>query len=178
MKIANIDTESLHILWTTSKMSMKFSEKMWLMIILKVTENQDCTLSSKDTFLEKPQGMGMGVQIYSCSHQHPSSLGIFRVNIWNTVILRDVVVRKADIKTLNINLNYCVSALLLYLVRLSGLIYAIAFNIEKVFWVHFSWHIFLLLKTLWHVLIKNLGKTKLWVSVFLNLILHWWFSKP
>ena len=164
MKIANIDTESLHILWTTSKMSMKFSEKMWLMIILKVTENQDCTLSSKDTFLEKPQGVGMGVQIYSCSHQHPSSLGIFRVNIWNTVILRDVVVRKADIKTLNINLNYCVSALLLYLVRL--------------FWVHFSWHIFLLLKTLWHVLIKNLGKTKLWVSVFLNLILHWWFSKP
>ena len=178
MKIANIDTESLHILWTTSKMSMKFSEKMWLMIILKVTENQDCTLSSKDTFLEKPQGVGMGVQIYSCSHQHPSSLGILRVNIWNTVILRNVVVRKADIKTLNMNLNYCVSALLLYLVRLSGLIYAIAFNIEKVFWVHFSWHIFLLLKTLWHVLIKNLGKTKLWVSVFLNLILHWWFSKP
>ena len=35
---------------------MKFSEKMRLLIILKVKENQDFTLSLEDTFLEKPQG--------------------------------------------------------------------------------------------------------------------------
>ena len=35
---------------------MKFSEKMWLMIILKVTKKQGLTLSIEDTLLEKPQG--------------------------------------------------------------------------------------------------------------------------
>ena len=35
---------------------MKFSGKMWLVIILKVTQNQGFTLSLGDTFLEKPQG--------------------------------------------------------------------------------------------------------------------------
>ena len=35
---------------------MKFSEKMCLKIILKVTKNQAFTLSVEDTFLEKPQG--------------------------------------------------------------------------------------------------------------------------
>ena len=53
MKIVNIDGENLHISWG---ISMKFSEKMRLLIILKVKENQDFTLSLEDTFLEKPQG--------------------------------------------------------------------------------------------------------------------------
>ena len=35
---------------------MKFSENMYLMIILKVTKKQGFTLSLKDTFFEKPQG--------------------------------------------------------------------------------------------------------------------------
>ena len=35
---------------------MKFSGKMCLMIILKVTKNQGFTLRLEDTFLEKPQG--------------------------------------------------------------------------------------------------------------------------
>ena len=35
---------------------MKFSEKMYLKIILKVTKNQDFTLSVGDTFFQKPQG--------------------------------------------------------------------------------------------------------------------------
>ena len=35
---------------------MKFSGKMWLMIILKVTQNQGFTLSLEDTFFEKPLG--------------------------------------------------------------------------------------------------------------------------
>ena len=49
MKIANIDSyiASLHILWTTSGMSMRFSGKMRVMIMLKVRE---------DLFLEKLQG--------------------------------------------------------------------------------------------------------------------------
>ena len=37
---------------------MKFSEKMRLMIILKVSKNQGFTLSLEDTFFEKPQGVG------------------------------------------------------------------------------------------------------------------------
>ena len=39
---------------------MKFSGKIWFMIILKVTKKQGFTLSSEDTFLEKPQGEGGG----------------------------------------------------------------------------------------------------------------------
>ena len=50
MKIANIDRESLHIFWTIWRISMKFSEKMWLMIVLKVTQNQGLTLSLEDVF--------------------------------------------------------------------------------------------------------------------------------
>ena len=37
---------------------MKFSGKICLMIILKVTKNQGFTLSLEDTFFEKPQGEG------------------------------------------------------------------------------------------------------------------------
>ena len=54
MKIADLDGEVLHIFWTTCGISVKFSGKMWLMI-LKVTKNQGFTLSLEDTFLEKPQ---------------------------------------------------------------------------------------------------------------------------
>ena len=35
---------------------MKFSGKMCLKIMLKVTKNQGVTLSLEDTFFEKPQG--------------------------------------------------------------------------------------------------------------------------
>ena len=66
MKIVNIDEESLHMFWTSSGISMKFSEKVWLMIILNITKNQDFTLSLKNTFLEKPQG----------SNWPPSFLGL------------------------------------------------------------------------------------------------------
>ena len=58
MKIANIDREILHNFWPIWGISMKFSEKMWLMIILKVTKEQGLTLSLEDTFFEKPQGGG------------------------------------------------------------------------------------------------------------------------
>ena len=41
---------------------MKFSGKMCLMIILKVTKNHGFTLCLEETFFEKPQG-GRGGQI-------------------------------------------------------------------------------------------------------------------
>ena len=55
MKIANIDREILHNFWTTWGISMKFSEKMCLMIILKVTKNQSFALCLEDTIFKKPQ---------------------------------------------------------------------------------------------------------------------------
>ena len=54
MKVANIDREYLYIFWTTWGNSMKFSGKICLMVILKVTKNQGFTLSLEDTLLEKP----------------------------------------------------------------------------------------------------------------------------
>ena len=59
MKIANIDRESFHIFWKTSGISMKFSGKMWLMIILKVIKIQGFNLFLEDTFLllGKPRGL-------------------------------------------------------------------------------------------------------------------------
>ena len=56
MNIANIVNESLHIFWTTCGISMEFSGKMWLMIILKVTKNQEFTISLADTFSRKTTG--------------------------------------------------------------------------------------------------------------------------
>ena len=58
MKIPNTYREILHIFQTTLRNSMKFSEKMWLMIILKFTKNQGFPLSLEDKFFEKPQGVG------------------------------------------------------------------------------------------------------------------------
>ena len=48
MKIVNIEGENLPISWTTWGMSMKFSGKTWLMIILKVTKNKGFTPSIED----------------------------------------------------------------------------------------------------------------------------------
>ena len=56
MKIANIDRETIHIFWTTLEISIKFSGKMCLMILLKVTKNKGFTLSLEETFFEKPHG--------------------------------------------------------------------------------------------------------------------------
>ena len=36
--------------------SIKLSEKMWLMIILKVAKTQGFNISLRNTFLKKPQG--------------------------------------------------------------------------------------------------------------------------
>ena len=60
MKIVNVDRENLHIFRTTWGISMKFSQNIWLMIILKVTKNQGYILCLEKTFLEKPQAGGRG----------------------------------------------------------------------------------------------------------------------
>ena len=70
MKIADIDSEFLHNVWTAWGISMKFSGKMWLMIILKVTKKQGSTLPLEDTFFEKSHGEDGG-QIDS-----PAGLGL------------------------------------------------------------------------------------------------------
>ena len=61
--IVNIDGENLHIFWTTWEISVKFSGKIWLMIILKVTKSQGFTLSLEYAFLKKPQEGGGGAEI-------------------------------------------------------------------------------------------------------------------
>ena len=50
MKLANIDEENLHIFQTTLGISMKFSGKMCLMIILKVKKAGLYSLSRKYIF--------------------------------------------------------------------------------------------------------------------------------
>ena len=76
MKIANISREILHNVWTTWAISLKFSGKVCLMIILKFTQNQGFTLCLEDTIFKKPQG---GVKL---TPPPPLSLpSRFRVNI-------------------------------------------------------------------------------------------------
>ena len=54
MKIVNIEKKNVHISRTSSGISMKLSEKMWLMITLKVTKKKGFTISLKNTFLTPP----------------------------------------------------------------------------------------------------------------------------
>ena len=42
---------------------MKFSGKMCLMTLLKVTKNQSFTITLEDTYFKKPQGGGGGVKL-------------------------------------------------------------------------------------------------------------------
>ena len=53
MKTMNIEEENSHILWTTWEISMKFSVKLWLKIILKVKKKQGFTFRLENKFLEK-----------------------------------------------------------------------------------------------------------------------------
>ena len=75
-KLTNIDREFLHIFWTTWGNSMKFSGKMCLKILLKVTKNQGFSLSSEDTLFEKPQGGGEGRSNWRPHPIHPAVLGL------------------------------------------------------------------------------------------------------
>ena len=56
MKIVNIHEENIRIFQTTWEISIKFSEKMCSMIILKITEKQGFTLSLENTVFWKPIG--------------------------------------------------------------------------------------------------------------------------
>ena len=73
-KLANIG-EIRNSTWV---ISMKFSEKMWPMIILEVTKNEGLTLSLEDTLFEKPQG-----SIWP----PPPPPSRFRVNSWDMYFL-------------------------------------------------------------------------------------------
>ena len=53
MKTINIEEENSHILWITWEISMKFSVKLWLKIILKVKKKQGFTFRLENKFLEK-----------------------------------------------------------------------------------------------------------------------------
>ena len=81
MKISNIEREIIYIFWTTWGISIKFSGKVWLIIILKLTKKQGFTFHLEDTFFEKPQvcvsvcvwvcvwGVGGGVVVVKLTSQ-------------------------------------------------------------------------------------------------------------
>ena len=48
----------LHFFWTTWGISVKFSENVWLIMILKVKRKQGFTLYLEDKFFEKREGGG------------------------------------------------------------------------------------------------------------------------
>ena len=52
VKLVNIEEDNIHIFRGTWGILMKFSGKMCLMIILKVRENKDFTLSVENTVLK------------------------------------------------------------------------------------------------------------------------------
>ena len=57
-KIINIEEENLHILRTNLGISIKFSGKVWLRIILNLTKSHGFTFSIENTFLEKHKSEG------------------------------------------------------------------------------------------------------------------------
>ena len=65
VELPNIDREreSLCIAWTTRRVSMNFSGKMWLIIIAKVCKSQGFTLSLEGKFLKRLQGGGGGAGV-------------------------------------------------------------------------------------------------------------------
>ena len=65
MKIVDIEEGNVQIFQTNWGISIKFSKKSWLMIILNVTKKQDFTLSLIKTILEKLKG---GIK-FTCSPQ-------------------------------------------------------------------------------------------------------------
>ena len=68
---------------------MKFSGKMWLMIILNVTKNQGLDLSLEDKFTEKPQKGSnwppafLGLSILYYMHTHERQMSAFELTLYN-----------------------------------------------------------------------------------------------
>ena len=56
MKIVNVEGENLHIFWTVWRISMPFTVKMWLMIILKNHKNPGLRPFLKTYILGKNTG--------------------------------------------------------------------------------------------------------------------------
>ena len=73
-KVVNIEEENLHIFWTTKGISMKFTGKMWLMIISKVKKEGLHPFSEKHIFGKSTEGWGGG--LVTLIHWSPT---LFRV---------------------------------------------------------------------------------------------------
>ena len=84
VKTINIKGEHLHIFRMTWGISIKFSVKMWLMIIMKVTKNQGCTLSKKHIgFWKNHKGGGGGGRSNCNLPCTPAILGLRVRNSWD-----------------------------------------------------------------------------------------------
>ena len=70
MKIVNIEEENLHIIWTNWGISMKFSGKMWLTIILKVQKTGLPLLSKKIHFWKNHSGIKLPPPRHPPSNKH------------------------------------------------------------------------------------------------------------
>ena len=62
MKIVNIDEENLYIFRATCGNSVKFSQKMGFMIMLKATKNQGFSHSLENTFGKTTRGVRLTTQ--------------------------------------------------------------------------------------------------------------------
>ena len=108
---------------------------------------------------------------------------IVAINIWNTLVLKDVAVIKSDISK-----HY------VYLQVPKLLAFSLSLIFGSVTWSNLSygpslWHRESAMSALFSIYIvsvknfrhqvlwiyENLGKTRVWVSLLLNLILYWWF---
>ena len=82
--------KNFHDFWTTWGISMKFSRKMQLMVILKVTKNQGFILPLKDIFW-KTKGVSKGLELVrSLQHWVKNILEMFAIqhtSIWPNLIL-------------------------------------------------------------------------------------------
>ena len=64
MKIVNIDKDNFEIFEMIWKISVKFSGKIGLMIIIKVTRDQDFALFPGNAVLEKQQGVKIDPPVF------------------------------------------------------------------------------------------------------------------
>ena len=103
-----IDREILHIFGTTWEILMKFSGKLWLVIISKVPKEQGFTLSLKDTVFEKTQGVG---QIDPTNRFRIKQDSFFRHFVCPICIWKIQVVRRIQVYVISSNVSTDTTAL-------------------------------------------------------------------
>ena len=107
LKLVNIDEENLHIFQTTWGISMKFSGKMCLVIILKVTKKKGFTPSLENTVLKKPQGAGQNYPTPSLARvKSPWFQGEKKlINLLNFAQYRSIIWRQSQ-RTVKFNITF------------------------------------------------------------------------